>query len=103
MSTVWDIERQRKEFEKERRVYGNPGNLKIKGFIPINEEITYNEMRRYSIPWNLKLSCPKCGSNTEVYEDNWHPNYNSGDTSGFSGPNGTTTSENCPHEVKYGI
>ncbi|MBT3298473.1 hypothetical protein HN385_06105 [archaeon] len=35
------IEELRKEYEAKRREYGDPGNLKIKGFIPLDKGENY--------------------------------------------------------------
>ena len=94
------LEKQRREFEKQRRIYGNPGNLKIKGFIPLDERLPINKGRRYTKPYDFKLTCPQCGEVENVYENNWPPNYSSGG-SGFTGPDGVAVWITAAHEAKY--
>jgi hypothetical protein len=97
----FSIEKQRKEFKKIRRVYGDPGNLKIKGFIPLNEDPKPNHIRRFTKIYNLKLPCPKCGSFDDVYEDNWPPNYHSGSGSINTGSSGVSILDTPPFSIKH--
>jgi hypothetical protein len=91
----------RKEYEKKRRVYGDPGNLKIKDFISLDIKIPRNQMRRFCKPYNLKLPCPECGLFDNVYEDCWPPNHSSTGGSGYSGDSGVTNKFAPESSIKH--
>ena len=94
------IKNQSEENKKVRRQFGDPKNPVAKGWIPLDVPLGPNLVRRYTLPYNLKLNCPVCDTKHKIYINNYPPNYGSGGA-GMTGSSAFINIYQDNSDVKY--